>query len=167
MLHKYARDEDPSPTNLEEVDFFKDRPKSPPIDPKMIAKARKNKLGKIGEYVVYEMDDEYIRNNIDIDAVMGCNFARDSYVPEGEIWVSKFMRPSDYGPTLVHECVEVMLMTKFDIEYGDAHDYANMFEARMRRKIVSKEITIKNNADAFKHANKMVKKFIDDAITKL
>jgi len=165
MLHRYAWDEpDPSPKSPEEVDYFKHRSKARKIDPAVIEKVKKVKMGKIDDIVVYVVDDERVRNTIDIDFVMAGNFARYPYIPLGEIWISQLLKPSDYAPTLVHEWIEARLMSKHNIEYSNAHDFANVFESRFRRRIVAKEVKIKTPADALKQANKIIKEFLSDAI---
>ena len=155
------------PANLEETDLFSDRIKAPKIDPSIIAKLKKTKLGKLGNYTIYAVDDEYIRNFIDLDYTIGGNFGRDAYIPEGEIWISNLLKPSDYAPVLLHEAVETLLMTKHKLEYEHAHNFANLLEGQFRRRIGNKELKIKNNKDAFKEANRLVKQFLQDALTKV
>jgi hypothetical protein len=157
---------DLDPANPEEIDHFKFRVETPEIDPKILAKLKREKIGKIGTFIVYSVDDEYIRNWIDQDYVGAGNFARDAYIPEGEIWAAKTLRPSDLAPTLVHEAVEVSLMYQFDIDYEDAHDYANLFESKLRRRIRSKDLKIKDHKDAFREANKMIRQFVLDSVVK-
>jgi hypothetical protein len=155
------------PASPQEVDRYKYRNEAKLIDPKILAKLKKEKIGKVGNFVIYMVDDEYVRNWIDIDFVFAGNFARDTYIPEGEIWISKLTKPSDYGPTLVHEAVESYLMSQHDIEYDKAHDTANIFESRFRRKVRSKELSIKTSKDALKEANKLVKNFLMDAVVRI
>ena len=155
------------PSTPEEVDFYKYRKEAPKVDPKILAKLKKEKIGKVGNFTVYLVDDAYVRDWIDIDAVLGMNFARDAYVPEGEIWLSKQTKPSDYGPTLVHEALEAHLMSKHDVEYEKAHDIASMFESKFRRKVRSKQVSIKTSKDALKAANKIVKEFLMDAVVRI
>jgi hypothetical protein len=157
---------DLDPANPEEIDHFKFRSETPSIDPKIMDRLKREKIGKIGNFIVYEVDDEYIRNWLDQDFTMAGNFARDAYIPEGEIWVSKLLRPSDLAPTLVHETIEASLMVHFDIDYEHAHDTANLFEKKMRRRIRSKELKIKDIKTALKEANKCVKHFMLDAVVK-
>jgi hypothetical protein len=165
MLHKYAWDEEPA--NPIEVDRFSFREESPKIDPSIMDKLKKTKIGKIGPFMAYRVDGHYIRDCIDIDYTTGGNFARDSYIPIDEIWIDNLMKPGEVGPTLVHECVETLLMTKMEVEYENAHDAANIFESKMRRKIRSKELRIKTDKEALKEANKALKHFQDDAVIKL
>jgi hypothetical protein len=166
MLHKYAWD-DLDPANPEEVDRFVFREEAPHVDPAVMERLKKEKLGKIGNFTIYMVNGEFVRNNIDIDYTTGGNFARDTYIPIGEIWVSDSAKPSDYGPVLIHECIETYLMTKLDVEYDNAHDFANLFESKLRREIVAKKIKIKTNKDAFREANKVWKKFLDDSVVPL
>lgn len=159
----------PNQDNIQaETDYFSDRDKAnkPQIDDKLMNKIKKNKLGKIGNVVVWEINDELIRNCVDLDFVMAGNFARDDYVPLNEIWISQLLPPSDYAPTLVHEFIESYLMKNHNQNYEDAHDFANIFEKKFRTRLTNKELKIKNNKDAFKEANRIVKEFLADSITK-
>jgi hypothetical protein len=166
MLHKYAWD-DIDPANPVEVDQFSFREESPKIDPSIMDKLKKTKIGKIGPFIAYRVDGEYIRNWIDQDYVGGGNFARDTYIPLDEIWLETSLRPSDLGPTLVHEAVEVLLMTKMEVEYESSHDFANIIEGKFRRRLRDKELKIKTDKDALKEANKVLKRFLEDATIKL
>jgi hypothetical protein len=153
--------------NPEATDEYQYKSEAPEIDPAILSKLKKTKLGKVGNYIVYQVDDQYIRDCIDVDFVLAGNFARYPYVPEDEIWVSDLTKPSDYGPTLVHEAIETYLMTKYYLDYEKAHNIANIFESRFRRQVRSKELKIKNNKDAFKEANRLVKEFLMDAVVRI
>ena len=139
----------------------------PAIDDKLINKIKDKKIGKIVDVAVYLVNDELIRNTADIDFTMGSSWAHSSFIPTKEIWISNLLAPRDYGPVIVHEFIESYLMSKHNLSYEDAHEFANIFEGKFRRKIFKKEIKIGNSKDALKEAGKIIRSFLSEAVTKL
>lgn len=89
-------------------------------------------IGVKGEWRVYLVDGEKVRNEIDVDFTMGGNFARYSYVPEGEIWLDEALNDFDRRATLAHELHETRLMLD-GMSYDKAHDKSSAIERKWRR----------------------------------
>ncbi|MEK6932240.1 MAG: hypothetical protein AABW56_00390 [Nanoarchaeota archaeon] len=81
---------------------------------------------------VFVVNGELIRDNVDIDFVMGGNGARYLYIPINEIWVeSKYKK--ELKDILLHEYSELNLMKK-GYNYEKAHDLASIKELKLRTK---------------------------------
>lgn len=97
---------------------------------------RLKKLGYVGGLVVYLVDGEYVRNNLDIDFVCGGNEAvYPNYVPKNEIWIDDALSPLDRTATLLHEIVERNLMVNKGWSYERAHDAASTAERPFRKQL--------------------------------
>lgn len=91
-------------------------------------------LGGGGGLLVYLVDGEHVRNEIDVDFVNGGNGAvYPSYIPLDEIWIDDAQHPLDRTATALHELVERDLMLHHGRSYDSAHDLANMYERAFRR----------------------------------
>lgn len=123
-----------------------------------LTEIRHSYLGSIGSVDVYIIDDEYVRNFVDIDFTMAGNYAHDGYIPIGDIWISELLDPTDVGPTLVHEYIESYLMEKSELDYEEAHDIANEFEVQYRDRIVD-GLMIDDYLVAFTQAKTIVDAF--------
>jgi hypothetical protein len=143
------------------LDFFKDRPKFFNFSENLINNIKEIKLGSLFNFQIYLVDDELIRDNLDIDFTIGGNFCRYAYIPPNEIWVSEYLHPSDISPTIVHEIVESMLMGK-GLSYDSAHNKANIYEFKLRKKINSGEIKIDTNSKILSCASKVVEDFLHE-----
>ena len=93
------------------------------------------KLNKIyhpsGYYLV---DGAYVRSNISRTFKYGGHWKVYDYIPEGETWLDDKVKPDEMKYIYKHESTELKLMDKNNFSYNDAHDFANAFEKRMRRK---------------------------------
>jgi len=79
--------------------------------------------------VVYLVDGEYVRDNLDVDLIGGGHhFAYPSIIPKGEIWLCDV----DPQPIATHEITEMLLMKYCGWSYEHAHEAANSCEAVIR-----------------------------------
>ena len=93
-------------------------------------------LGRGEGLLVYLVDGEYVRNELDIDFVNGGNGAVYShYIPLDEIWIDDAQRSLDRTATALHELVERDLMLHHGRSYDSAHDLANMYERSFRQRL--------------------------------
>ena len=93
---------------------------------------RKKLIGTYQGVKFYFVNSEYIRDNIDIDYVLGGNGYRYNYVPEEEIWLEEIPEPGDIAPTILHEFIESHKMAK-GWYYDRAHDFASHYEKLFRK----------------------------------
>ena len=94
-------------------------------------------LGRGGGLLIYLVDGEHVRNEIDVDFVNGGNSAvYPNYIPLDEIWIDDAQHPLDRTATALHELVERDLMLHHGRGYDSAHDLANMYERALRRRLV-------------------------------
>jgi len=99
-----------------------------PINP------RKKRLKSYKGCKVFIVNGELIRDNIDIDYVMGGNGFRYLYIPIDEIWVEdKYYKTKEFNYIVYHEHSELKLMRK-GLNYSDAHDLASIKELVKRGK---------------------------------
>lgn len=110
-------------------------------DYKFDEKLPKKQIGKYRGYKVYEVDGNYVRNNIDIDFVGGGNPARYQYVPEGELWIERLgdNEKTDVMGFIKHEYTECERMKKLGETYEEAHEVASEVEKKLRKKIDKEE----------------------------
>ena len=96
-----------------------------PVDPRV------KKAKPFRGFNVFYVDGNLIRQQIDIDFVMGGNGYRYLYCPLDEIWIdSVFKKEADY--IMLHEYVELNHM-KNGMNYPEAHDLASIQETMLRR----------------------------------
>lgn len=94
-------------------------------------------LGNITGLAIYVVDGEHVRNEIDLDFTQGGNNAvYPNYVPRGEIWIDDVLGTLDRTATLLHEIVELNLMTSKGWGYDRAHDAASAAERPFRRELM-------------------------------
>ncbi len=86
------------------------------------------------KFKVFSVDGEKIRDNLDMDFVMGGNGSRYLYIPMNEIWIEGvYVKTPELKFILLHEYTELKLMEK-GYNYCKAHDTASAKELRIRRK---------------------------------
>ena len=122
------------------------------LDDELLARVRVEPRGKLLEFTVYGIDGEAMRTK-DVDFTTGGNPARYRYVPNGELWVERFLPPSDVAPVYIHEGFECVTMVSAGKSYDDAHDLANAHEYGVRQAIAQGRIVIATFEDALKFAN--------------
>lgn len=84
---------------------------------------------------VYIVDGNYVRNNFDVDFVLGGHGYVYDYVPKDEIWIENVPSTEDQYFNLRHEIYERDLMLEKGIEYDKAHEEAANFEKGLREKL--------------------------------
>ena len=82
---------------------------------------------------VWLVNGQQIRDRLDVDFVLGGHDLRYSFIPAGEIWVDEAAKPEERECLVAHEIEERRLMAG-GMEYGKAHEAANVVEAECRRK---------------------------------
>ena len=91
-------------------------------------------------FKVYEVDGEWIRNNLDVGFGTGGHGLVHSYIPMDEIWAWPIAE--NKWSIILHEMIEYNLMKNENMEYEDAHkktinitkglDIRNKKEANLR-----------------------------------
>ena len=95
---------------------------------------RIKKLKNYKGYKIFIVDGELLRNELDIDFVMGGNGLHYLYIPIDEIWVDKiYYKTKEVNAIILHEYTELKAM-KQGIGYEKAHDMASFKELMKRRK---------------------------------
>ena len=107
---------------------------------KVLAAARVNPLGKLGQFTVYTVNGRYIREHLDLDFVSGGNPARYGYIPDLELWVGQDMDTSEWATIALHEYAEARLMTDEGLSHEEAHDQALLIEGEFRKAFPSATI---------------------------
>lgn len=82
---------------------------------------------------IREIDGGIVRRKLDPYFVLGGHHLVYPYIPKGEIWLDAKMPKEVLKYTLVHECVERVLMER-GVRYDTAHDYATATEKEARRR---------------------------------
>jgi len=96
-------------------------------------------LGQVTGLVVYLVDGEHVRNELDLDFTAGGNEAiYPNYVPKGEIWIDDALSALDRTATVLHEIVERNLMLGKGWSYDRAHDAASAAERPFRKDLQRK-----------------------------
>ena len=115
----------------EDMDHYHKHDKDAVSD-KELEKICDEDMGEVGDWCVYKVDGEYIRNNVNIDFVQGGNPGRYTFIPEEQVWVENNLKPNDFTATAIHEIVECALMEDKGWSYDKAHDMANQWEDSFR-----------------------------------
>lgn len=97
-----------------------------------LKEATRRTYEKKGSFI-REVDGGMVREKIDPYFVLGGHHLVYEYIPEGEIWLDAKMSKEVLKYTLVHECVERVLMER-GVIYDTAHDYATATEKEARRR---------------------------------
>jgi hypothetical protein len=127
-----------SQEDKQELEKYK--PHKTSISNDLLKQVRKKKLGKVNGIIVYLVDGAVIRDKkVDIDFTTGGNPGRYKFVPDvpPEIWVEYTMRKIDIVGSILHEYVEMEFMKNKGYEYSKAHRIANIFETKLRDKILA------------------------------
>lgn len=93
-------------------------------------------LGRGAGLVIYLVNGERVRNEIDVDFVNGGNEAvYPNFIPRDEIWIDDAQHALDRTATTLHELIERDLMLHHGMDYDTAHDRANVYERAFRRRL--------------------------------
>ncbi len=76
-------------------------------------------LGEKEDFRVYEVDNEWIKNNLDVSFGTGGHGLVHSYIPLDEIWVSPVVEKK--WSIVLHEITEFKLMKEKAMKYKEAH----------------------------------------------
>lgn len=79
------------------------------------------------------VDGSIIRQYVDPEFTQGGHHLVYTYIPKGEIWIEKAVRPKEQPFILNHELIERKLMLR-GMPYDTAHEYATASEKDLRRK---------------------------------
>ena len=95
-------------------------------------------MGKNGNYNIWIVDGNVVREKIYKEFLYGGNEQRYIFNPKGEIWIDNAISCEEYDLTLAHELNERHLMAKFGWTYDSAHYSSLMLEQVIRHR--NKEI---------------------------
>jgi hypothetical protein len=91
-------------------------------------------LGDFHGYKVYSVNGNYVKMNCDMDFTEGGNGLRYKFISnEKEIWIDNNKDVGNYKNILGHEFKEILGMKKGK-KYEDAHNKANRFEKKLRKR---------------------------------
>lgn len=110
-------------------DYASERKASDALDPKILAKLGRQKVGKLGRFTVMTVRGHAIRDIVDPDWTDGGNPSRYGYQPDLELWIEG--EKSEWGAFALHEYLEAVAMLGGD-DYETAHDDATGTEKRFR-----------------------------------
>ena len=88
-------------------------------------------LGEVDGLKLFLVNESYIDKHIEQEFCEGGNNGRWKFVPEDEIWID-IADVFDWPYIAFHERLEYYLMTKFGLEYNDAHKIASEEEHKWR-----------------------------------
>jgi hypothetical protein len=84
-----------------------------------IAGLDKKFIGEKEGFRIYEVDNEWIKNNLDVSFGTGGHGLVHSYIPLDEIWVSPVVEKK--WSIALHEITEFKLMKEKEMKYKKAH----------------------------------------------
>ena len=90
------------------------------------------KMGTLMGSTIWLVDGTAVRDNVDVDFVLGGNPARYAYVPLREYWIEKDITPQEMAYTLYHEIIETTRMIDLGGSYEDEHGVAAAAEEKIR-----------------------------------
>lgn len=90
-------------------------------------------MGKQGNFDVWIVDGNVVREKIFSSFLYGGNEQRYPFNPKGEIWIDNAISCEEYYLTLAHELNERHLMAKFGWTYLAAHDSSLSLEQTIRK----------------------------------
>jgi hypothetical protein len=133
------------------MEHYKKHPAN--IDEKKLSRIRKSTIGEYKGVTFYFVDGAYIRDNTDVDFVVGGNPGRYTYVPEGDIWIEQESDQKDVVPFMLHEYSELQDM-KSGKSYDDAHAKASEEEIACRKSYSPSGSIMKDFVDCLKRFSK-------------
>lgn len=102
--------------------------------PKKVDGVYRYYCGIKGNYNIWIVDGNRVRQEIYKEFLYGGNEQRYIFNPRGEIWIDNAISCEEYDLTLAHELNERHLMAKFGWTYQAAHDSSLSLEQVIRRK---------------------------------
>jgi|GEM_PF-5116344 len=98
------------------------------------AELNKRLIDVVGEFKIFLVNGEFVRNNLEIDFTMGSNPHVSNFIPKGEIWLDDRLTENDIAALIHHEIVEARLMRK-GMGYEEAHALATSSEIKFRKRM--------------------------------
>lgn len=91
------------------------------------------RLFRVGDFTVYEVDGNWIRTNQDPDFTNFAHYLTKRYIPEGELWVDHEHAPGELPFFVTNMLVQIRMMRE-GVPYGVALNKADKVEHRERQK---------------------------------
>jgi hypothetical protein len=104
------------------------------ICPKKVGGVYRYFCGEKGNYKVWIIDGNVVRQKIYKEFLYGGNEQRYVFNPKGEIWIDNAISCEEFDLTVAHELNERHLMAKFGWTYEAAHDSSLSLEQVIRHK---------------------------------
>jgi hypothetical protein len=104
------------------------------ISPKKVGGVYRYFCGKNGNYEIWIIDGNRVRQKIYKEFLYGGNEQRYIFNPKGEIWIDNAISCEEFDLTVAHELNERHLMAKFGWTYEAAHDSSLSLEQVIRHK---------------------------------
>jgi hypothetical protein len=101
---------------------------------KKVGGVYRNLYGTVGNYNIWIVDGNVVRQKIYKEFLYGGNEQRYLFNPKGEIWIDNAISCEEFELTVAHELNERHLMAKFGWEYQTAHDSSLRLELTIRHK---------------------------------
>ena len=102
--------------------------------PKKVGGVYRYFYGKNGNYDIWIIDGNRVRQKIYKEFLYGGNEQRYIFNPKGEIWIDNAISSEEFDLTVAHELNERHLMAKFGWTYQAAHDSSLTLELVIRNK---------------------------------
>jgi DNA-directed RNA polymerase beta subunit len=102
------------------------------VDQSVLAQLGRQEMGELGNYRLFLVNGNVVRNLIDLDFVAGGNPCRYGYVPAGELWAESNLG-MEIAPTFLHEFIESEMMLHDGMSYDKAHEKALVAEQLFRQ----------------------------------
>lgn len=99
----------------------------------MLSKPYLRQIEKIDEFTVYEVDGQYIRNNVNREFTNFGQHYRFPFIPKYEFWLDKEYAPGEGNYFIDHLIIEWNLMDA-GVSYDDALGKADVVEKKERLK---------------------------------
>jgi hypothetical protein len=103
-------------------------------NPKKVGGVYRYFYGKNGNYDIWIIDGNRVRQKIYKEFLYGGNEQRYVFNPKGEIWIDNAISCEEFDLTVAHELNERHLMAKFGWTYEAAHDSSLSLEQVIRHK---------------------------------
>jgi hypothetical protein len=102
--------------------------------PKKVGGVYRYSCGVMGNYNIWIIDGNVVRQKIYKEFLYGGNEQRYIFNPRGEVWIDNAISCEEFDLTVAHELNERHLMAKYGWTYQEAHDSSLSLEQVIRRK---------------------------------
>lgn len=93
----------------------------------------KRLVGYVDGISFFAVNGEFVRNRLDVEFTVNCNWRSDMFVHENESWIDDCLSPFGGLATIKHELFEWGLM-RGGTDAAAAHDEATRLETEFRKK---------------------------------